>query len=146
MPAAPTPITGGWRLLVAGNLVDWLETNDNDIAEGLFRALTQHDNQPMKASKLLQLSIPSDTELCKQWDEVVSTFKTTDHVAVMRQAIHKLDRIVGSCFGLSNADLDFVHRELDDDPFLKRILPRYPGTQTRKLGFLEGLERSDRYE
>jgi hypothetical protein len=40
----------------------------------------------------------------------------------------------------------FVERECRDDPFLARIRPRFPGTDTRRQGFRTGLDSAARYE
>jgi hypothetical protein len=100
----------------------------------------------VKAAVLLELQIPDTKQLAAEWDSTVQKFYTVDHDKAMRGAIAKLDALVGDCFGLTPAQIDFVRKEMATDPFLKKIQPRYPGTETRKLGFLEGLDRADRYE
>ncbi|RSL17707.1 hypothetical protein EDE15_3245 [Edaphobacter aggregans] len=64
----------------------------------------------------------------------------------MRTAIENLDSVVGEALGLTNKDVSCLQEDLATDAFLRGIRPQYPGTVTRKMGFREGLDATDRYD
>jgi hypothetical protein len=67
-------------------------------------------------------------------------------IAAMKERIGALDSIVGAALGLDEDDIAEIQRDLEADPFLKGIRPRYPGTVTRKQGFRTGLDSGERYD
>jgi hypothetical protein len=126
-------------------MVDWLEVNTEGLAKGLERSFGRLDGSSLKAGTVLTLRTPATTELQDKWDKILSAFGSTDHQRNMQNALGKLDDKIAPALGLSSADLTFIQTEFRDDPFLKRLKPRYPGTETRKSGFLEGLDSAARY-
>ena len=53
--------------------------------------------------------------------------------------------IIGPALGLSDADVEWIKRDMAEDPFLARARPRYPFFRPRQYGRRLNLERSDRY-
>lgn len=81
-----------------------------------------------------------------RWSSVVAQHEAEALKRGMADALMKLDAIVGECLGLEPEDVAFIREDLDADPFLRGIRPRYPGTVTRKQGFRMGLDAADRYQ
>jgi hypothetical protein len=100
----------------------------------------------MGKSALLNLSIPVSVEEAAAWNQVLTKHSEGALEQAMRQAINALDRIVGQCLGLDESDIVEIQRDLANDPFFKKIRPRYPGTITRKQGFRTGLDSEERYD
>ena len=130
---------------LAGGLLDWIYCNQSDIACGLATALLQRKGQSMNRSTLFNLPIPlTDIELA-QWHAVVVHHQQETLEQEMLNALNALDLVVGRCLGLTPADIAEIQRDLREDPFLKGIHPRYPGTATRIQGFRTHLGSGDRY-
>jgi hypothetical protein len=90
------------------------------------------------------MPIPVNETERESWDAAIAEHQEERLTAEMDARLDELDRIVGSCLELEPADTAFIKQELRDDPFLKGIRPRYPGTVTRKQGFRTGLDSSER--
>jgi hypothetical protein len=60
-------------------------------------------------------------------------------------ALDRLDAFVAKALGLTAEELRKLQLDCATDPFLRQIVPRYPGTQTRKQGFRAGLDSAGRY-
>jgi len=134
------------QIFLADNLLDWLEITRLDLAEGLRIALLQREGEALSKSTILNMPIPvSETER-QSWDAAIEEHQEERLTAEMDARLDELDSIVGLCLGLEPTDTAFIKQELRDDPFLKGIRPRYPGTVTRKQGFRTGLDSSERYQ
>jgi hypothetical protein len=92
------------------------------------------------------MPIPVTETERQAWDAAIAEHQEERLTAEMDERLDELDSIVGLCLGLEPADTAFIKQELRDDPFLKGIRPRYPGTVTRKQGFRTGLDSSERYQ
>ena len=146
LPRLETRATDEIQIFLADNLLDWLEITRPDLAEGLRIALVQREGESLSKSAILNMPIPvSETELLA-WESAIIEHQEERLTAEMEACLDELDRIIGSCLGLELTDTAFIKQELRDDPFLKGIRPRYPGTVTRKQGFRTGLNSSERYQ
>lgn len=135
----------GYLVNLAGGLLDWVYCNQQDISRGLATALRQRKGQALNKSTLFNLPIPlTDAEL-EQWNAVVVHYQEDVLEQEMQDALNALDQLVGRCLGLTSDDITEIQRDLREDPFLKGIRPRYPGTVTRKQGFRANLGSGDRY-
>lgn len=133
------------RVHIGQHLFDWVACSRADIAEGLAEALRVRAGESLSRSDLLALRIPVTTDEVTRWRAVVARYQLDILEANMHAALDHLDRLVGKALGLSDDDITTIQRDLQEDAFLKRIRPRYPGTVTRKQGFLSGLDAADRY-
>ncbi len=135
----------GYLVNLANGLLDWVFCNQQDITWGLATALRQKKGRSLNKSDLFNLPIPlTDIEL-EQWNAVVIHYQEDVLEQEMLSALNALDQVVGQCLGLAPADIAEIQRDLREDPFLKGIRPRYPGTITRKQGFRSSLGSSERY-
>ena len=66
-------------------------------------------------------------------------------MAGVEAVVDRIDALVGPALGLDEDDLAAIRHDMLTDPFLKNIVPRWPGTSTRLHGYRTGLDRSDRY-
>ncbi len=95
---------------------------------------------------VLGISIPTDADGLSAFDAIVNKFKDADHQQAIETVVDDLDAIVGPELGLNAAELASIKSDMMNDPFLRNITPRYPGTQTRIHGYRTGLDSSARYE
>ncbi len=134
------------QIFLTDNLLDWLEITRLDLAEGLHIALLQREGETLSKSAILNMSIPVSEAERHVWYSALAEHQEERLISDMEARLDDLDSIVGSCLGLEPEDTAFIKHELRDDPFLKGIRPRYPGTVTRKQGFRTGLNSSERYQ
>lgn len=136
----------GWRLTLNGYLYDYLDIADAaDAARGLYQALLARTGESFGRDDLLALMVPSDTATRADYAAVVELYRDTDHQAAIEAEVDRIDRLVGPALGLDEADLVAIRDDMLTDPFLKNIVPRWPGSATRLHGYRTGLDSSDRY-
>jgi hypothetical protein len=111
----------------------------------LVAALRQEEGAELIKSAILNTPVPVTESELIEWNRIVDEYRSGDLEAEMQDAIHRLDKVVGNCLGLTEEDVREIQRDLKADPFLKAIRPRYPGTVTRKQGFRTGLDSDKRY-
>lgn len=140
------PPCKGWRVTLSADLFDWVECNRQDIAEGLTLALLQRDGDLVGKSAILNMPIPATGAERAQWNAVVAEHGEDALNQAMTDTLARLDAIVGDGLGLESDDIEEIRHDLESDPFLRGIRPRYPGTVTRKQGFRTGLDATDRYQ
>lgn len=141
----PDPTKDGFRVSVDGTLMNWLEVSDEDVANGLVRAMLVKRGEELKHGDILRLPIPADAAECKRWDETLARFDLATSKQNFTGMLHKLDLIVAECFGLTAAELQAIWDDLSTDPFLSKVKPLYPGSERRIWGLLSGLDQSTRY-
>lgn len=141
-----TKTEDGVRVHLSRSGPDWVSCSQSDFAHGLSVALRQYKDRPFTKSTLLNLPIPVDTREMAQWTGIVAEHNPEKAEEHMRQALGRLDEVVGTALGLTHEDILEIQRDLRADPFLQKIRPRYPGTVTRKQGFRTGLDSEARYE
>jgi hypothetical protein len=140
-------IGDAWRLQLSGDdLFDWVEINDEPLVRGLLKALTVLENESLSMTAIKNLPVPVAESECEAWDAVINKFHPAQLENAKAEALRALDLVIGPALGLSNDDLEVIWSESANDPFLKRVKPRYPGTVTRKLGFRTRLDSAARYE
>ncbi|GHU45648.1 hypothetical protein AGMMS50289_17280 [Betaproteobacteria bacterium] len=140
------PFDDDWRVRLSADMFDWVECNRLDIAEGLKLALAQKEGEAVGKSAILNMPIPGNDVERSKWKEVVAKHGEEALKQAMTDALTRLDALVGVCLGLAPDDIRKIQQDLAEDPFLRGIRPRYPGTVTRKQGFRTGLDDSDRYQ
>jgi len=134
------------QVFLSQDLLDWVKINDKEVVDGLVKALKLYKGEGLKKSSLFNMCIPIDEVEHEKWDGLLQEYSLETAKSGMDIELNKLDRIVGESLGLDGADIDFIQKELREDPFLKKIKPRYPGKETRKQGFRTGLDSSERYK
>ena len=143
----PTCIKGdeGWRIQLATHLYDYLIVSDEDAAFGLFAAIRARAGELVDRDALLAMPIPADAEARAEYDAVVAKYRTADHQAAIEAQVDQIDALVGPALGLNADDLAAIRHDMLTDPFLKNIVPRWPGSSTRLHGYRTGLDSAERY-
>ena len=143
----PTCIKGdeGWRIQLSAYMHDWLIVSDEDAARGLFAAIRARVGELFDRDTLLALPIPADAGARANYEAVVSKYRTADHQAGIEAQVDMIDALVGPALGLNADDLAAIRADMLNDPFLKNIVPRWPGSSTRLHGYRTGLDSAERY-
>lgn len=94
---------------------------------------------------LLRLPIPPDEATATKVDEMLAGFEPGALEAAVFAEVDRIDGIVGEALGLSPDDIEFIKREMEEDPFLSRVQPRYPYFTPAQRGRRHNLERAVRY-
>jgi len=136
---------GEYAIFLSEDRTEWIELTRKDIAEGLVLALAQHAGESLGKSNIINMPVPVDHREKSDWLKILSAFDEKNTEAEMEERLASLDKLIGNAFGLSPEEIEFVRSECKKDPFLRQILPRYPGVVTRKHGFRKGLDSSNRY-
>ncbi len=136
---------GGWRLTVSDYLYDWLIVSDEASARGLLAALKVRAGEAVDREALLALAIPADDAARDAFGAVVSRYRGGDHQAAIEAQVDRIDALVGPALGLDADDLAAIRGDMLTDPFLKAIVPRWPGSATRLHGYRTGLDNAERY-
>lgn len=135
----------GWHLQVSDQLYDYLDISDEDTARGLLTALAARPGATIDREDLLNLPIPPDGAARTDYEATVALYGGTDHQAAIEAEVDRIDALVGPALGLDAADLAAIRDDMLTDPFLKNIVPRWPGSTTRLHGYRTGLDSSERY-
>lgn len=135
----------GWRLQVSDYLYDWLAITDEAAAKGLEAALTAQPGVGVDRETLLGLPIPPDESTRADYLAIIEMYGGTDHQAAIEAEVDRIDALVGPALGLDADDLAAIRADMLTDPFLKNIVPRWPGSSTRLHGYRTGLDSSERY-
>lgn len=138
-------IDGRFRVLLDEAGQDWFEFDRKDIAAGFLRAAAVLGAQELTKSELLALLIPMTDDQTASWDSTCLHHSTSEQIKRRDEVLSELDAVVGEALGLSPEDVEFIGSDMRTDPFLSRMLPRFPGSKTRIQGFRKDLDSSDRY-
>lgn len=141
-----TKAASGWRVTVSDGLFDWVDVSSEEFANGLYLALKVILEAEVTKSDVLNLAIPIAVNEVNAWESLVQRYHPDSLETEKKEAIHTMDAIIAAALGLSSDDLEEIWRDCAEDPFLKRVKPRYPGVITRKQGFRTGLGAADRYQ
>lgn len=112
---------------------------------GLHAALIARVGAEVDRETLLNMPIPPNAATRADHDAVVALYGGTDHQAAIEAEVDRIDALVGPALGLDAADLAAIREDMLTDPFLKNIVPRWPGSSTRLHGYRTGLDSSERY-
>jgi hypothetical protein len=134
-----------WRLQVSEYLYDWVDISVEAPARGLASALAARAGDSVDRETLLNMPVPATQELRREYDAIVQRYASADHQAAIEAVVDRIDALVGPALGLDPDDLASIREDMLNDPFLKNIVPRWPGTSTRLHGYRTGLDSSDRY-
>lgn len=120
--------------MLSDNLFNWVTCSSPQIISGLAVALRQYHGHSFTKSDLLNLPIPVEADEHDRWNGIVAQHRRDVLAKEMQQALDRSDRMVGRTLGLTDDDITEIQCDLQDDAFLQRIRPRYPGSVTRKQG------------
>jgi N-6 DNA Methylase len=134
------------RISLSDDMFTWVEVWPAELGNDLITSLRSVEGEQLTSKQLLSLPVPNGEEDNQKWNSVLESVKPEQLEATMNDEIHALDHVVGQALGLSDEDIITIRADCGSDPFLKRIKPRYPGTETRKQGFRVGLDSSKRYK
>jgi hypothetical protein len=137
-PGDPRYQDAEWLLPVSRSFFDFVSSNDERLVRGMYRALSLMEGSSVGRKELLNLSIPYEEEEVRAWEQVVARFDETALRARMDAALVHLDEVVGAAVGLDEADLREIRRDMQVDPFLTHVRPRYPGVSVRQQGLRGG--------
>lgn len=135
----------GWHLQVSGHLYDHLDISHEDAARGLHLALAARPELPVDRDMLLSMPIAPDAAIRADYETIVDLYAGTDHSQAIEAEVDRIDALVGPALGLDAADIAAIREDMLTDPFLKNIVPRWPGSSTRLHGYRTGLDSSGRY-
>ncbi|WP_439544679.1 N-6 DNA methylase [Sandarakinorhabdus sp.] len=135
----------GWHLQVSDQLYDYLDISDEATARGLLTALRARPGVGVDREELLGMAIPPDAGVRAAYEAIVARFNGSDHQAAIEAQVDRIDALVGPALGLDADDLAAIRHDMLTDPFLKQIVPRWPGSSTRLHGYRTGLDSSQRY-
>jgi hypothetical protein len=135
----------GWHLQVSEQIYDYLDITDEATALGLLTALGARPGAMVDREDLLDMLIPPDEATRADYEATVQLYGGTDHQAAIEAEVDRIDRLVGPALGLNDDDLAAIREDMLTDPFLKNIVPRWPGSTTRLHGYRRGLDSSERY-
>jgi len=91
------------------------------------------------------MPVPTDTATRAGHEAIVLLYAGTDHQPGIEAELDRIDALVGPALGLDADDLSAIRDDMLSDPFLKNIVPRWPGSSTRLHGYRTGLDSSERY-
>lgn len=134
-----------WRLQVSEYLYDWLTITDEAASKGLEAALAARPGLGVDRDTLVDLPIPPDEATRSDYRAIIDMYGGTDHQAAIEAEVDRIDALVGPALGLDEDDLAAIRHDMLTDPFLKNIVPRWPGSSTRLHGYRTGLDSSERY-
>ena len=134
-----------WRLQVSDYLYDWIDISVEDAARGLAAALAARPGENVDRELLLAMPVAPNAEIRAQYEAIVARYGAADHQAAIEAVVDRIDALVGPALGLNDADLAAIREDMLTDPFLKNIVPRWPGTSTRLHGYRTGLDSAERY-
>jgi hypothetical protein len=135
----------GWHLQVSTQLYDYLDLTDEQVARGLLAALAARAGKTVDREDLLAMPIPPDATTRADHATIVDLYRATDHQAAIEAEVDRIDALVGPALGLDAADLAAIRHDMLTDPFLRNIVPRWPGSTTRLHGYRTGLDSAARY-
>jgi len=119
--------------------------NREDVARLVASGLALREGTEATWSMLLQVPIPVSSTMADELDALHRSFDRERVDSEIASEIERLDFVVGRALGLTSSDVWFVRREMEKDPFLARVRPRYPFFVPRQQGRRKKLERKDRY-
>ena len=135
-----------WRLTLNDYLYDWIEVSEaEDVARGVMEALRARIGETVSRDELLDMLIPPDAACRADYAATVEMYRGTTHQEAIEAEVDRIDALVGPALGLDAADLAAIRHDMLTDPFLKAIVPRWPGSTTRLHGYRTGLDSSERY-
>jgi N-6 DNA methylase len=140
------PTEQGGRLQVSEYVFDWLEITSEEISKSVAAALQVRVGELVDRNDVLKLRIPVDQKARSAFSKIVARYTSVDHMTGIEAVIDDLDAIIIPALGLDNDDLSAIRKDMLEDPFLRNIIPRYPGTETRLHGYRTGLDSSERYD
>jgi hypothetical protein len=89
--------------------------------------------------------MPPAAATAERVDEMIRGFAPEALDAAVFDAVDRIDDVVGLALGLDLEDVEFVRRDMDEDPFLSRVQPRFPYFTPAQRGRRRNLERTVRY-
>lgn len=134
-----------WLLPLEASGEHGISINDDEIARQIQSGLGLLEGTNVSWADILNAKIPVSTAMVKDLTQLREKYATKKIDDSIDGEVAKLDSIVGTALGLSLADIEEIRRDMDEDPFLKRVRPRYPFFRPRQYGRRLNLERRDRY-
>ena len=116
-----------------------------ELAHLLATALRLVAGSELTRTTLLRLPTPADATAAARLIDLSARYATDALEDAVEREVDVIDEIVGAALGLDADDIAFIQEEMANDPFLRRIQPRYPFFTPKQRGRRRNLERSDRY-
>ena len=134
----------GYRVFF-GNLIDWVDISDKDIAERFILSLDANEGASFARSDILNVRVPTDANAAQKYGDELKKFRDASPIEEIAELLDRLDGLVAEGFDLSKADVAFIKDDLAADDVLSKMAPRYPGASPRVQGFVTSLKSPDRY-
>jgi hypothetical protein len=112
------------------------------LAAAAFRLA---NGKEVTRASILRLPTPPDASTCERLTALLAEFAPDALERAVFEQVDQIDDVVGPALGLSAAEIEFVKREMESDPFLSRVRPRYPYFTAALRGRRVSLEQGERY-
>jgi SAM-dependent methyltransferase len=112
------------------------------LARAAFQ-LAEH--REMTRAGVLQLPIPPDTATADRLAALLAAFEPDALETAVFREVDRIDQVVGEALGLTPDEIEFVKRDMEVDPFLSLVRPRYPYFTPAQRGRRVNLEHGARY-
>jgi hypothetical protein len=134
-----------WTLALDEDGEHLLAFNDAELAQFAALGLAEISGGDATRTSILNAPIPVDTAMAGKLQKLHAEFEPEALDGKIDAEVEKIDAIVGEALGLSKKDIADVQAEMNNDPFLSRVRPRYPFFRPRQYGRRINLEREHRY-
>ena len=135
----------GWILPLDVEAGHTMTFNEEEIANLAAAGLALLQGAEVGWNDILNAAIPVTPKMAEALAKLREDYAPERLDAEIDALIVKLDDVVGPALGLTAADIEEIRRDMDDDPFLSRVRPRYPFFRPRQYGRRKNLERRNRY-
>jgi hypothetical protein len=135
---------GEWMLPV-GDEGEEVTFNDADLASLARVGLLLRSGELITWGGILRTAVPVDRAMASALGLIVNSFDPAALEEAVELEVDAIDAIVGPALGLSGEDIIYIQTEMAKDPFLSKVVPRYPFFQPKQRGRRLSLERGNRY-
>jgi hypothetical protein len=135
----------GWVLPLDSDGAHAISFNNKELASLASAGLAICEGRDLTWNEILNTAVPTTQKMAEELLMLREKYATASLDAAIELEISKLDNIVGAALGLDAEDIAEIRRDMDEDPFLARVRPRYPFFRPRQYGRRLNLERKDRY-
>ncbi|MPZ36326.1 MAG: N-6 DNA methylase [Rhodospirillales bacterium] len=136
---------GSWSVRLEEDGEHFIVFDDAGLAQLAALGLSQMSGDVASRTSILNALVPVDEAMAEKLRKLHASFDAGALDEKINVEVVKLDAIVGKALGLSEKDIVDLQAEMNTDPFLSRVRPRYPFFRPRQYGRRINLEREHRY-
>lgn len=145
-PKYPQKHGDNYRINVSDNLFETIDVGNEFAAKALGITLTAFHDTVLKRDDFLNMPVPKGEHELDLFTQAIEEYDHKDGAQQIERIVYKIDEIVGMCFELTDEEIAYIQNEMQNDPFLKHIKPKYPFSGKKKRGLFKSLASSDRYK